>query len=109
MTPPVDWERRRVPRFSVEELVTLKLLEGNGEVVTGTCRDVSVGGMFCQIPAPVPAGRTLEFTLNLPSDTMLAQPVRLRGHGKVVRVSPVDPKAFGVAISFSAAEVLPNS
>jgi len=107
MIPPQEWERRRVPRFDVAVSVTLTLLDCNREVI-GTCKNVSAGGMFCYVGEPLESARELKFAARLPANTMLAQPVRLRGRGRVVRTEGDDNgNTHGLGIAFQAAEVEP--
>ena len=103
------WERRRLPRFIVEQLVSLTI---HGETVhqtTGTCRDVSTGGMFCLVKEKVSNGAKIEFLLNLPSEAMMVQPVRLRGTGEVVRIFYDAPdKRYGLGIRFDSVNLAPS-
>ena len=103
------WERRRLPRFVVEQLVSLTIHDEASQQTTGTCRDVSTGGMFCFVNVKVPTGVKVEFLLNLPSEAMLVQPVRLRGTGQVVRVFHDQPeKRYGLGIRFDSIHLAPN-
>ena len=103
------WERRRLPRFVVEQLVSLTIHEDTPHQTTGTCRDVSTGGMFCLVNLKVSTGAKIDFLLNLPSEAMLVQPVRLRGTGQVVRVSFDAPeKRYGLGIRFDSVQLAPN-
>ena len=98
------WERRRVPRFEVEELVSLTIFNDEERKTTGTCKDLSTGGMFCMVNVMVKPGTKLEFLLNLPSEAMLVQPVRLGGTGKVVRVQREENR-YGLGVSFDSIQV----
>jgi hypothetical protein len=103
------WERRRLPRFVVEQLVSLTIHEETPQQTTGTCRDVSTGGMYCLVNVKIAAGTKLDFLLNLPSEAMLVQPVRLRGSGQVVRVfHDVADKRWGLGIRFDSVHLAPN-
>jgi hypothetical protein len=103
------WERRRLPRFVVEQLVSLTILEDKPQQTTGTCRDVSTGGMFCYVNRKVPNGTKIDFLLNLPSEAMLVQPVRLRGTGEVVRgFYDAANNRYGVGIRFDSVHLAPS-
>ncbi len=103
------WERRRVPRFAVEELVSLTLHDDHEQQATGTCKDVSTGGMFCWVSVKATPGTRLDFLLNLPSEAMLVQPVRLRGTGRIVRVAhETEAKRYGLGIAFDSVHLAPQ-
>src|SRR5688572_12036458 len=94
------WERRHLPRFSVEELVSLSF---ESSQLTGTCKDVSTEGMYCLVKLKIARGSKVQFLLNLPSEAMLIQPVRLQGTGHVVRVHHDAADAnYGVGICFDS-------
>jgi hypothetical protein len=100
------WERRRAPRFTVEQLVSLTFRNTTPQQATGTCTDVSTSGMYCVVDVKVASGEKLEFLLNLPSESMLVQPVRLRGSGHVVRVHhDAQSRQYGLGISFDEVSV----
>ncbi len=76
----------------------------SGQEITGTCKNVSTGGMLCYVGTLLESGRELRFALRLPPDTMLAKPALLRGQGSVVRVYPGDNEQVGLGILFETAE-----
>ena len=102
--------RRRVPRFVVNELVAVKFGENAQQQVTGTCRDVSVGGMYFWVDHRFKPGTHLEFLLDLPSQTMLIQPIRLKGTGTVLRIETLPgQKQLGVGVTFNHVEVVAHA
>jgi hypothetical protein len=103
MIPPNEWERRRVPRFDVAVSVKL-VMPDCGRELTGTCKNVSAGGMLCYVGALLESGRELQFALRLPANTMLEQPSYLRGQGSVVRVYRGEGEQVGLGIIFERAE-----
>lgn len=103
MIPPREWERRRVPRFDVDVSVKLQVPDSAQEI-TGTCKNVSTGGMLCFVSTLPASGRELLFAVRLPADTLLATPGLLRGLGSVVRVYPGGGEQIGLGILFETAE-----
>ncbi len=60
-------------------------------------RDVSSRGIFFYSDTPMRAGADIEYTLTLPREILLMEPVRIRYRGKVVRVEPDATLQYGVA------------
>jgi PilZ domain len=91
-------EKRGVRRFTLTLPVTLKASVDteNGEVV-GQTRDVSSRGAFVQIDSPLAEGAAIEFLMTLPADITLADPIRVRCHGRVLRVEHEAPNP-GIAV-----------
>ncbi|MGE0406751.1 MAG: PilZ domain-containing protein [Candidatus Korobacteraceae bacterium] len=109
MDPPFHrWERRRLPRFDVEQLVSLTFHGDKVKPITGTCKDVSTAGMYCLVDLKIANGVKVDFLLNLPSEAMLVQPVRLRGTGEVVRVFHAPDKHYGLGIRFDSVHLAPT-
>jgi hypothetical protein len=93
-------EKRGVRRFSLALPVTLKddAKTDNGDVI-GQTRDVSSRGAFVQIDCQFQEGAAVEFLMTLPADITLAEPIRVRCHGKILRVEHEAPnQGFAVAI-----------
>jgi hypothetical protein len=77
-------EKRGVRRFSLNLPVKLKKSEA-GEL-HGYTRDVSSRGAFLEIDSQLTEGTIVEFLMTLPSEITLAEPIRVRCCGKVLRV-----------------------
>ena len=71
----------------------------NGGLHDEVCvtRDVSSRGIFFYSDTPMRAGADIEYTLTLPREILLMEPVRIRYRGKVVRVEPDATSQYGVA------------
>jgi hypothetical protein len=84
--PPSGHERRTMRRFDIR-LPALVKLAGKGfqELLTET-QNVSARGVFFHVDRPVACGLTLEITLTLPSHITLAEAVRVRFTGRIIRV-----------------------
>jgi hypothetical protein len=57
-------ENRHHPRRIIETEVAFQV--GEGPRIEATCRDLSLGGMFIETPAPLPYGARLRLYLPLP-------------------------------------------
>ena len=99
-------EKRGVRRFSLILPVSLK--DGskteNGELI-GQTRDVSSRGAFVQIESQFAEGAAVEFLMTLPADITLADPIRVRCHGKVLRVEQKAPNQ-GIAVAIEKYDFL---
>jgi hypothetical protein len=76
---------RNAVRFPLHLPVTLR--GSNGEYQAET-RDISAGGILFYTEAPVALGSTVQFTINMPGETLGAdEDVRVKCEGRVVRCS----------------------
>jgi hypothetical protein len=86
-------ERRATPRFALRLPVLLKSPQG-GKPVAAITRDVSARGICFCTSSELLQGSTIEFTLTLPADITLADPLDVSCVGRVVRIeSPRDPES----------------
>ncbi|HEY1271956.1 MAG TPA: PilZ domain-containing protein [Terriglobales bacterium] len=108
MTIPAQQERRAAQRFSVHIPVSIRLPESAAEE-SGFTEDVSARGVFLFTEKAVAEGTVLELTLIMPSEITLAESMRVRCRGKVLRVrsKPGETK-FGVAMRLESYEYLPK-
>lgn len=90
-------EKRGVRRFSLNLPIKLKNGSQTAEV-TGLTRDVSSRGAFVQIDPNFAEGAAVEFLMTLPAEITLAEPIRVRCHGKVLRVETSQPNP-GIAVA----------
>jgi hypothetical protein len=81
----VQYERRAKQRFSVQLPI---LISASGPIPesSGVTRDVSTGGVFFYTEFwPAETG-TIEFLLTLPSEITLSESIRVKCHGRIMRV-----------------------
>lgn len=69
-------ELRRHPRKPVRTPVTVVVADGTR--LSGHCRDLSVGGMFVEMPASLPFGTSLRAEMTLPLVGSAALPAIVR-------------------------------
>ncbi|HLW53982.1 MAG TPA: PilZ domain-containing protein [Candidatus Angelobacter sp.] len=79
-------EKRSVRRFSLNLPVKLKNGSSTEGELTGQTRNVSSRGAFVEIESPLEDGASVEFLMTLPEEITLAEPIRVRCQGKVLRV-----------------------
>lgn len=98
-------EKRSVRRFALNLPVKLKNGSSAGEELLGQTRDVSSRGAFVHIESPLAEGALVEFMMTLPAEITLADPIRVRCHGKVLRVEngASDP---GIAVAIEKYDFL---
>ena len=83
----VGVDQRLFPRYAVE--ATVELITRSGEVVAGSARNVSRGGLCLETAAPVPAGADLDVRLTLVFDLEhTSEPLRLPA--RVVWCTPLE-------------------
>ncbi len=103
------WERRRLPRFVVEQLVSLTIHDDTPHQTTGTCRDVSTGGMFCLVNVKVPNGAKIDFLLNLPRKPCWSSLSGCAGRDKWCACFMRRPdKRYGLGIRFDSVHLAAN-
>lgn len=107
-TEPVRHERRGAQRFDFHLPVTIHL-EGGAEEGAGFTQDLSARGAFLYTDFALPEGSAVELTLMMPSEITLAENMRVRCRGKVVRVVKATVGArSGMAIHLEGYEFLPD-
>ncbi|HYX53412.1 MAG TPA: PilZ domain-containing protein [Candidatus Limnocylindrales bacterium] len=79
-------EKRSTRRFALELPVNVKLLADSQTEMTGQTRDVSSRGAFIYLKSQIAEGIAIEFVMTLPPEITLADPIRVRCSGKVLRV-----------------------
>jgi len=91
-------ERRAAQRFPLSQPVAVKSAEGSFAQETGLCHDVSAKGIYFFMKTRPPQGAPIEFTVVLPAEVTLSDPLRVNCKGRVVRVVEETPVgSFGVA------------
>src|SRR5438309_2375389 len=93
-------EKRTTRRFSLDLPISVKFLDnGNGKrELAGHTRDVSSRGVFMYLDTDIVAGAPIEFVMTLPPEITLADPIRVRCMGKILRVDKA-AQGQGVAVA----------
>ncbi len=108
-TDQVHLERRAAQRFDFHLPVSVRLVD-SGQEGSGFTQDLSARGAFFHTDLAVREGTCVELTLVMPSEITLAENMRVRCRGKVVRVMkpPLGSKS-GVAVHLEGYEFLPEN
>ena len=106
-TDQVHLERRAAQRFDFQLPVRVRLTGTDREGYAFT-QNLSARGAFFYTDFEVAEGNALELTLVMPSEITLAENMRVRCRGKVIRVVPVE-RRFGVAVQLEGYEFLPTA
>jgi hypothetical protein len=91
-------EKRTTRRFSLDLPISVKSTDNVETALKGKTRDVSSHGVFMYLNSEIAEGAGLEFVMTLPSEVTLAEPIRVRCKGRVLRVQKTD-RAQGIAVS----------
>ena len=96
-TLPAQPERRAAQRFAMSVPVAVQSPEDSFPLETALSHDVSAKGIFFLMNARPRAGSRIEFTVTLPSEVTLTDPMRVNCKGHVIRVVEVgSTNRFGV-------------
>jgi hypothetical protein len=99
-------ERRPTQRFAFHLPVSVRVVK-DGRETCGFTQDLSAKGIFFYSELAVPTGEEVELTLMMPSEVTLAESMRVRCRGKVVRTTPANGgSARGAAIRVEGYEFL---
>jgi PilZ domain-containing protein len=103
---PVRMERRSGQRFEVHLPVSIQV---GDRTVAGFTQDVSARGVFFYAEAALPEGTPVELTFTMPSEITLAESMRIRCQGRVLRslTCGVGQKN-GIAVHLGSYEYLPE-
>jgi PilZ domain len=91
-------EKRSTRRFSLDLPISVKFLDNGKRELAGHTRDVSSRGVFMYLDSQVAEGAAIEFVMTLPTEITLAEPIRVRCSGKILRVAK-DEQEQGVAVA----------
>lgn len=91
-------EKRTTRRFSLDLPISVKFLNNGARELTGHTRDVSSRGVFIYMDTEISAGAPIEFVMTLPPEITLADPIRVRCVGKILRVDNA-AQGQGVAVA----------
>ena len=90
-------EKRTTRRFSLDLPISVKFLDDGKRELAGRTRDVSSRGAFMYLETDITAGASIEFVMTLPPEITLADPIRVRCMGKILRVDKAT-QGQGVAV-----------
>ena len=108
-TDQVQLERRGAQRFDFHLPVGIRLA-GNTEEGCGFTQDLSARGALLYTDFAVAVGDSIELTLVMPSEITLAENMRVRCRGKVVRrTNPGVGSKPAVAVHLEGYEFLPEA
>jgi hypothetical protein len=91
-------EKRSTRRFSLELPITIKYANNAATELVAQTRDVSSRGVFMYLNSEFAEGATIEFVMTLPREITLAEPIRVRCTGRVLRLENRERRQ-GVAVS----------
>lgn len=91
-------EKRSTRRFSLDLPISVKFLDNGRREVAGHTRDVSSRGVFMYLDTEIRVGAAIEFIMTLPPEITLSDPIRVRCHGRVLRVDKAG-QGQGVAVA----------
>jgi hypothetical protein len=91
-------EKRSTRRFSLDLPISLKFPDNGRQKLAGHTRDVSSRGVFMYLDTEIKSGALIEFVMTLPPEITLANPVRVRCAGKILRVDKTAQEQ-GVAVA----------
>ena len=105
-TDSVRLERRSGQRFALTLPLTL---HRDGQTLPGYAQDVSARGLFLFAEAPVSQGEVVELTFTMPSEITLAESMRVRARGRVLRAaSSRSGPTCGIAVQLDSYQYLPS-
>lgn len=100
-------ENRTTRRFAMRLPVSVKFANGDLHEVEGHTKDVSYRGVFFYADAHLIPGSEIEFVLTLPPEVTLADNIRVRCRGRVLRLDEDVPgNRVGVAAVIDKYEFL---
>lgn len=91
-------EKRNTRRFSLDLPISVKFLDNGKREVPGRTRDVSSRGVFMYLDTSIAEGAPIEFVMTLPPEITLAESIRVRCTGKILRVDQAAEQQ-GVAVA----------
>src|ERR1700682_6830844 len=101
-------DRREARRFTMHLPLSILPWEQKGQELPVDMRDVSYRGLYFFAGERFEAGREIAFVITLPQDMTKSGDVKIRCHGKVVRVDPRENGNVGVAAKIERYEFVPG-
>lgn len=109
-TTQVQLERRSTQRFDFHLPVSVRRAGNAEQEGSGFTQNLSARGALLYSDFPLTAGDAVELTLVMPSEITLAENMRVRCRGKVVRVCPpVSGSKCAIAVQLEGYEFLPEA
>ncbi len=106
-TESVRLERRVGQRFEVNLPLAIQCA---GQTFAGFTQDVSSRGIFFYTEASLAAGSVVELIFTMPSEITLAESMRVRCRGHILRTTPASPsRRNGIAVRLDSYQYLPAS
>ena len=99
-------EKRAIRRFALQLPVRITGQSGESVQATAESRDVSSHGICFFCDSEMEPDSPIEFTLTLPSEITMSEPLAVRCNGRVVRVERQQSRKFAVAAAISSYEFL---
>jgi hypothetical protein len=98
-------EKRAIRRFPLQLPVTVTTVSGGQMEAAAESRDVSSHGICFYCDAALERNSTIEFTVTLPTEVTMTEPISVRCNGTVVRVENSDGGSkFAVAAAIDSYE-----
>jgi hypothetical protein len=99
-------EKRAIRRFALELPVTVTAASGEELKAKAMTKDVSSHGICFYCDAAMEQDSEIEFTVTLPTEVTMTEPINVRCHGKVVRVKQNEGQSFQVAAAIERYEFI---
>jgi hypothetical protein len=100
-------EQRGMRRIALALPVVVRFEDTPTPELIAQTKDVSARGIYFYLDSQPQPGSRLEFVLTLPPEITLADEIRVRCIGKVVRVETMSPGKTGIAAAIEQYEFLP--
>jgi hypothetical protein len=97
-------EKRAIRRFALQLPVTVTAAAGEEVKAEAKTKDVSSHGICFYCDSAMEQNSEIEFTVTLPSEVTMTEPINVRCLGKVVRVGGDAGGAFEVAAAIESYE-----
>ena len=101
-------EKRAIRRFALQLPVTVTVASGEEVKAEARSRDVSSHGICFFCDSSMERDSEIEFTVTLPTEVTMTEPISVRCHGKVVRVDGDSKGTFQVAAAIDTYEFVTN-
>jgi len=107
MADVTESEKRAIRRFALQLPVTVNAVSESGEVMQAVAetRDVSSHGVCFYCDAAMELGAAIQFTVTLPTEVTMTEPISVQCSGTVVRVEKKDGDSkFAIAAAIAGYE-----
>lgn len=90
-------EKRAIRRFALQLPVTVTGASGEEVAASAQTKDVSSHGICFICDSAMDTNSEIDFTVTLPAEVTMTEPISVRCHGKVIRVEGDSDGTFQVA------------